>query len=37
MLYRVVTQAVILFGSDNWVLLAEMERTAEGTHIGFLI
>ena len=36
MLYRSVTQAVLLFGSATWVLSAAMERTVEGTHIGFL-
>ena len=36
MLYRAVTQAVILFGLKTWVLLTEMERTVEGTHTGFL-
>ena len=36
MLYRAVTQAVILFGLKTWVLLTEMERTVEGTHTSFL-
>ena len=34
--YRAVVQAVLLFSSDAWVLLAAMERTAEGTQSGFL-
>ena len=37
MVYWVVTQAVILFGSDTWVLLAKMDITVEGTHTRFLI
>ena len=36
MLYRAVTQAVLLFGLKTWVLLTEMERTVEGTHTSFL-
>ena len=36
MFYKSVIQAVILFGSETWVLLAEMERKVEGTHTGFL-
>ena len=36
MLYRVVTQTVILVSSETWILLAAMERTVEGTHNGFL-
>ena len=35
-LYRVVTQVVILFGFKTWVLSAAMERLVEGTHTGFL-
>ena len=31
-----MTQAVILFVSDTWILSAAMERTVEGTHTGFL-
>ena len=34
--YRVVTQAVLLFVSENWVLSSTMERTVEGTHTRFL-
>ena len=36
MFYRVVVQAVLLFGSKLWVLLAAMEKTAEGAHNSFL-
>ena len=34
--YRAVVQAVLLFSSDAWVLLAAMERTVGGTHIRFM-
>ena len=36
MFYRSVTQAVLLFGYETWVLLAAMERTVGGTHIRFM-
>ena len=36
MFYRAVEQAVLLFGSETWVLLASMERKVEGTHTCFL-
>ena len=36
MLYRVVVQAVLLFGLDYWVLLSTMEEMVEGSHTGFL-
>ena len=36
MVYRVVTYAVLLFGSETWVLFRAMERTVKGTHINFL-
>ena len=36
MFYRVVIQAVLLFGDETWVLSAAMERKVEGTHTGFL-
>ena len=36
MFFRAVTQAVLLFGYDMWVLLVEMERTVYGAHTGFL-
>ena len=35
-LFRAVTQAVLLFGSETLVLFMAMERTVEGTHTGFL-
>ena len=34
--YREVVQAVLLLGLESWVLLAEMEKTVEGLHTGFL-
>ena len=36
MFYRAVIQAVLLFGSETWILLEAMERKVEGTHTGFL-
>ena len=36
MLYRAVALAVLIFGSETWVLSAEMDRKVEGTHTGFL-
>ena len=36
MLYRSVTQAVVLFGSDTWVISVAMEKIAEGNHTVFL-
>ena len=36
MFYREVVQAVLLFGTDNWVLLAEISRKLKGVHVGFL-
>ena len=36
MFYREVSQVVLLFGYDTWVLLAAMERKVEVTHTGFL-
>ena len=35
-LYRKVTQVVLLFGSDTWLLLEAMDRTVEGTHTRFM-
>ena len=35
--YRAVAQAVLLFGSKTWLLLAEMERKVEGTHACFIL
>ena len=37
MFYRSVVQEVLLFGVENWVLLAEMYRKLAGVHVGFLI
>ena len=34
--YRAVTQAVLLFGLETWVIFAAMERMVDGTHTGFL-
>ena len=36
MFYRSVAPAVLIFVSENWVLLAAMERKVEDTHTGFL-
>ena len=36
MFYRVVLQAVGLFGLESWAVLAAMEKTVEGAHTGFL-
>ena len=37
MFYRVVKLAVILFGLENWLISEAMDRTVEGTYMGFLI
>ena len=37
MFYRAVVQAILLYGLETWVLLAEMEKKIEGSHKGFLI
>ena len=37
MLYRVVTQAVILFVSETWFLSVSMERMVDGTQTGSMI
>ena len=34
--YREVVQAILLYGSETWVLLAEMENQVEGAYTGFL-
>ena len=34
--YRAVVQAIILYGSETWVILASMEKKIEGTHTEFL-
>ena len=36
MFYRVLSQVVILFGSETWVLLSVMEIKLEVTHTDFL-
>ena len=36
MFYRAVDQAILLYGSETWVISAAMERKVEGTHIGLL-
>ena len=33
MFYCAVVQAVLLFGAETWVLLAEMSRNLEGVHV----
>ena len=34
--YRALVQAVLLFGSENWVLMAVMLQKLEVVHVGFL-
>ena len=34
--YRVVVQAVLLFGAETWVLSAVMLKIIEGVYVGFL-
>ena len=34
--YREVVQAILLYGSETWVLLASMAKRIEGTHTEFL-
>ena len=34
--YRAVVQAILLYGSETWVLLASMEKRIEGTHTELL-
>ena len=34
--YRAVVQAILLYGSVTWVLLASMSKRIEGTHTEFL-
>ena len=34
--YRAVVQAIILYGSETWVLLSSMVNRIEGTHTEFL-
>ena len=34
--YRVVVQAVLLFGAETWVLMDTMIQRLEGAHVSFL-
>ena len=34
--YKAVAQAVLMYGSETWVLLVAMEKKVEGSHTGFL-
>ena len=34
--YRTLVQAVLLFGSETWVLMEAMLQKIEGLHVGFL-
>ena len=36
MFYRVVVQAILLYGSFTWVIFAEMEKEVEGANTSFL-
>ena len=36
MFYRVVAQAVLLSGAENWILSAEISSKLEGVHLGSL-
>ena len=36
MFYRAVVQSILCYGSETWVLLAEMDKNVEGAHIGLL-
>ena len=36
MFYRMVVQAILLYGSETWVLLASMTNRIEGMHTEFL-
>ena len=36
LLYMVVTQTVLMLGSESWALSDAMMQMAEGTHMGFL-
>ena len=37
MFYRAVVQAILLYGSETWVILAAMDNKLEEAHTGFLI
>ena len=34
--YRAAVQAILLYGSETWVLLASVAKKIEGTHTDFL-
>ena len=34
--YRALVQAILLYGSETWVLFAKMENKVEGVHTKFL-
>ena len=34
--YRTVVRAILLYGSETWLLLAAMDRKVEGIHTDFL-
>ena len=36
MFYREVLQAILIYGLEMWVILAEMEIKVEGVYTGFL-
>ena len=36
MLYRAVTQEILMFGADTWAILVAMERKVEVKHTCFL-
>ena len=36
MFYRILVQTILLYGSETWVLSAEIYRTVEGIHTRFL-
>ena len=35
LLYHMIVQAVLLYGSETWVLTAPMFTALEGAHVGF--
>ena len=34
--YRAVVQAILLYGSETWILFVPIAKMAEGTHTEFL-
>ena len=36
MFYRLVSQVILIYGSETWVLSAAMEKKVEGAHTYFL-